>query len=67
MTAIKQHVEGNCTFQYFRDSSLWYKTEKTDLLFPVPVSEIGTATFNAVEKGIYLMRHIRRYLDALSD
>lgn len=59
--SIKQHIEGTCTFQYYKDSSLWYKTE-SGLLFNVPISDIGNATFNYQEKGLLMMRYIRKYL-----
>lgn len=62
-TGMKDHVKGNCTFQYYRDSSLWYKTEVTELLFPIPISDIGNATFNNKEKGLLMMRYIRKWLD----
>jgi hypothetical protein len=61
---IKDHIQGTANFVYFRDSALWYRTS-TGLLFPVPLDEIGTTTFEAEHKGIYLMRWIRKYLETL--
>ena len=44
MIDIKTAVKSPITFSYYRDSELWYKTGAGDL-FPVPVSDIGNATF----------------------
>ena len=49
----------NAEFQYFRDNKLWYKVG--DFLFPVPVEDIGMATFNRDDKAIYFMRWIRKF------
>lgn len=62
---LKTHIAGTATFQYFRDSALWYSTE-AGLVFPVPLSDIGTTTFDVSYKGIRLMRWIRKHLDSLS-
>lgn len=64
MTDLKTHIAGTAHFVYFRDSALWYKTE-SGLVFPVPLSDIGTTHFDASYKGIRLMRWIRKHLDAL--
>ena len=62
MIDIKRAVKDkrNCVFAYYRDGSLWYRTHD-DELFPVPVEDIGTATFLAVEKAILLMRYMRKW------
>lgn len=64
---VKDHIQGHCTFLYYKDSQLWYQTENTNLIFPVPVEDIGTATFDASIKGLLLMRYIRKWLDVISD
>lgn len=51
-------------FQYYRDKELWYKTNN-GFLFPVPISDIGNATFLAEDKAILFMRYIRKYLKEL--
>jgi hypothetical protein len=51
-------------FQYYRDKELWYKTD-SDFLFPVPISDAGTATFLNEDKAILFMRYIRKYKEAL--
>jgi hypothetical protein len=61
---IKTHIAGMANFIYLRDSALWYQTE-SGFIFPVPLSDIGTTTFDAQYKGIRLMRWIRKHLDAL--
>jgi hypothetical protein len=60
MIDIKRAVSDNkiVTFEYYRDGSLWYKTEY-DELFSVPIEDIGNATFNREEKAILLMRYMR--------
>lgn len=45
-------------FLFYRDGSLWYATEE-DFRFPVPVSDIGNAIFNAEEKALIMMRWIK--------
>ena len=55
---------GFCHFAYYRDGQLWYRTA-FDELFPVPIAEIGTASFLAVEKAILLMRYMRKYNDVV--
>ena len=52
------------TFQYYRAGELWYITE-TDFLFPVPIDDIGTATFLAVDKAMLFMRYIRKQIKLL--
>lgn len=51
-------------FKFYRDGELWYETDD-GFVFPVPVSDVGNATFLAEDKAILFMRYIRRYKDAL--
>jgi hypothetical protein len=51
-------------FQYYRDHCLWYMTE-FDELFPVPIEDIGTATFLAHDKAILFMRYMRKWNDKI--
>jgi hypothetical protein len=62
---IKDHIKGNVTFVRYFDGSLWYRVEATGLIFPVPVSDIGSATFAASDKAILFMRYIRKWLENL--
>lgn len=59
---IKQHVKGKVTFQYYRQSRLYYKTE-SGLTFSVPIEDTGDATFSAEDKAILFMRYIRKHLE----
>lgn len=60
MINIKKAVTGTVTFEYFRDKCLWYSTEDGDI-FPVPVEDAGSATFKKEEKGMMLMRWMRKW------
>ncbi len=53
-------------FQYYRDGNLWYVTED-DYHFPVPIADIGNATFLAEDKAILFMRYIRRHMKAIEE
>lgn len=64
---LTDHIKGAVVFQHYKDGSLWYKTEYTHLTFPVPVADIGTATFLLTDKGILFMRYIRKYLQSLKE
>ena len=67
MTTIKDMVKDKkVTFEYYRDNALWYSTE-TGFLFPVPVSDAGTATFKREDKAIFFMRWIRKHMEALAE
>lgn len=62
---LSDHVKGLVFFQYYKDGSLWYKTEATHFVFPVPISDVGTATFLATDKSLLFMRYIRKWLEVL--
>jgi hypothetical protein len=51
-------------FIYYRDGELWYKTE-CGFEFPVPIKDVGNATFLAEDKAILLMRYIRKHKEML--
>lgn len=59
---IKDHIKGVATFEYYRDKSLYYKTE-TGLIFPVPIEDVENATFLREDKAILFMRYIRKFLE----
>jgi hypothetical protein len=63
--SIKQYIQGNVKFIYYRDGDLWYITER-DFKFPVPISDVGNATFLAEDKAILFMRYIRKHLDVVN-
>ena len=65
MSSIKDIVKGNnAHFVFFRDKALFYETDD-GFQFPIPVDDAGSATFNAEEKAILLMRYIRKHLARL--
>lgn len=68
MEVLRARVRGSVTFSYFTEGSLWYKADD-GWCFPVPVSDTGneqggSPVFNAVEKGVLLMRWIRREMES---
>jgi hypothetical protein len=64
--SIKDMVKDNqkVSFLFYRDGQLWYATE-CGFEFPVPISEVGTATFFAQDRAILFMRYIRKYIEHL--
>jgi hypothetical protein len=67
-TMLKEMVKDGrrVTFEYYRAGELWYKTE-TDFLFPVPVDDVGDATFLKEDKALLFMRYIRKHLKAIEE
>ena len=62
MASVKEIVKGkNAHFVFFRDKSLFYETDD-GFQFPIPIEDAGSATFNAEEKAILLMRYIRKHI-----
>lgn len=61
---IKEMVGGSkkVKFAYYRGGSLWYEAEN-GFKFPVPVSDIGEATFLAEDRAMLFMRYIRKELE----
>lgn len=66
MIDIKAAVaNGNkVVFEYYRDGSLWYKTVN-DEIFPVPINDIGNATFKREDKALLFMRYMRKFNESL--
>ena len=64
-TNVKEHVIGNqkVYFDFYRDGILYYRTEK-DLLFEVPIDDVGTGTMKNEDKALLYMRWIRKQLEA---
>lgn len=52
-------------FLYYRDGDLWYETT-CGFKFPVPLSDAGSASFNAEEQASLLVRYIRRWEEQIS-
>ena len=66
MENIKEMVKDGkkVRFSFYRDKELFYKTDD-GFVFPVPIDDIGSATFMAEDKAILFMRYIRKYLEKL--
>jgi hypothetical protein len=48
-------------FIYYRDQNLYYETE-CGFKFPVPIEDVGNATFMAEDKATLFMRYIRKQM-----
>lgn len=62
MSTLKEHIgAGNCQFVKARAGNLWYRTG-LGFDFPVPVTTMGEATFDAAIPAMSLMGYIRKHL-----
>lgn len=61
---IKDLVRGNVKFTCYKRGELWYQTE-SGFDFPVPIEDIGDATFLSEDKGLLFMRYIRKHAEFL--
>lgn len=57
-------VDKKVRFSFFRDGQLWYVAEN-GFEFPVPLTDVGTATFKAEDKSVFFMRWMRKHLEYL--
>lgn len=65
MKTLVEVLKEQARFSFARDGSLYYETESR-FLVSIPVADMGTATFNATEKAINLMKWIRpQYAEAI--
>jgi hypothetical protein len=66
MRTLKEMIINNqkVRFRFYRDGQLWYETE-CGFLFPVPIEDVGTATFLAEDRAILFMRYIRKQMDVV--
>lgn len=63
---IKEMVKDkSVNFTYYRDGSLWYTTDD-GFLFPVPIDDIGNATFMVKDRAILFMRYIRTHIKTIT-
>jgi hypothetical protein len=62
---IKDCIKGNVSFEYCRGNNLWYSCEN-GFVFPVPIDDIGEATFLKTDRAMLFMRYIRKYLAEIS-
>lgn len=63
---LKEIVKGDnrVHFTFYRNRALHYTTDD-GFVFPVPVDQAGSATFNASERAMLLMRYIRAQLEMI--
>jgi hypothetical protein len=66
MYTLKDHIRGVVNFSHYFDGNLWYTTN-TGFAFPVPISDIGTATFKATDKAMLFMRYIRKHMELIDE
>jgi hypothetical protein len=59
---VKDHRK--VRFSFYTDRELWYITED-GFEFPVPIEEVGNATFMAEDRAILFMRYIRKHMEML--
>lgn len=63
---IKAHVTaGPCVFVRAKAGNLWYRSA-LGFEFPVPMSDMGDATFDAEIKGMMMMRYIRKHAEVIA-
>lgn len=66
---LKEMIKDNVVnFCYYKDGDLWYSLKHDNgkvFMFPVPVSDVGTATMMHQDKAILFMRWIRKQLKEL--
>ena len=65
---IKRAVTDNrvVRFVHYHNSELWYVTE-FDEAFPVPISDLGSATAVSEEKALLFMRYMRKWNTRLEE
>lgn len=62
--------DNNAFFDYYYDGNLWYYVFYNDyerFNFPVPLSDIGNATFSHTEKALLMMRYIRKQIKLIEE
>ncbi len=63
---IKKYIQGPAVFKHYRKGNLWYEVICDDdevFEFPVPIEDVGDGIFCSVERGILMMRYIRKHLE----
>ena len=64
--SLKEIIKDNVVnFSYYRAGYLYYNitTNSIKYSFPVPIEDIGDATFNNEDKAMLFMRYIRKALN----
>ena len=66
--SLKELIKGTVRFEYYRAGDLYYSTSAdSNFVFPVPVKDVGDATFLKEDKAILFMRYIRKFISALEE
>lgn len=71
---IKQLVREQAKFTHYEEGKLWYQIIWTDddgswgglFDFPIPVDDAATGKFLSSDRGMILMRWIRKHLEYLN-
>lgn len=67
---LKDLVKGNVYFVEYRKGNLWYEagrhTADKPFAFPVPIEDVGDATFLACDKALLFVRYIRKHLEIIN-
>jgi hypothetical protein len=68
MLTLKEMVSNDkkVHFKFYRDGQLWYPTE-CGFEFPVPISDIGNATFLCEDRAMLFMRYVRKHLELVAE
>lgn len=64
MQTVKELIQEKCNFLFYRKGELHYATDKSNFTFVVPISDAGDGEFHTMERGITMMRYIRKQLEA---
>lgn len=65
MLNLKEMIKDKqVTFVQFKNGELIYRTE-CGFEFPVPISDVGSATMLASDKAMLFMRYIRKHIEFL--
>lgn len=64
--SIKDMLGGDkvVRFTHYVKGELWYATE-CGFAFPVPITDVGEATFPATDRAMLYMRYVRKEIDRL--
>lgn len=56
-------AKSRAVFVRYQDQTLWYRVDEFE--FPIPVDDAGGGAFGPTEKGLTLMRWIRKHIEFL--
>lgn len=54
-----------CFLKNVSDGAVWYTTGLSNFDFPIPLTEVGSSTFGQVEKGVTLLRWLKKHFEML--